>query len=111
MSHFSGGGTAGITRHCFCVSSTCNVIPAHFPRVVRGYFKRTFAPCCIGRGGPIPWLTRSPNLTSLDLFLWGTLKVMPYETTVDSDSNLGATISVAAANVHGMPGTLEWVRQ
>jgi hypothetical protein len=36
----------------------------------------------IGHHGPIPWLLRSPNLTTLDLFLWGLMNEMTYRTTV-----------------------------
>jgi hypothetical protein len=32
----------------------------------------------IGRAGPIAWPPRSPDLTSLDYFLWGHLKTVVY---------------------------------
>jgi len=32
----------------------------------------------IGRGGPIPWPPRSPDLNSLDFFFWGYLKETVY---------------------------------
>lgn len=36
--------------------------------------------CWIGRGGPVLWPPRSPDLTHLDFFLWGYLKNLSIET-------------------------------
>ena len=38
----------------------------------------------IGRGGPIEWPPRSPDLTALDYYIWGHMKTLVYETKVDS---------------------------
>ncbi|KAJ4428119.1 hypothetical protein ANN_24133 [Periplaneta americana] len=38
----------------------------------------------IGRGGPIAWPPRSPDLTPLDFFLWGFVKDRVYNTRVDN---------------------------
>lgn len=32
----------------------------------------------IGRGGPIPWPARSPDLTPMDFYLWGHMKSLVY---------------------------------
>lgn len=45
--------------------------PAHFVVDVRQYLDQHFPNRWIGRGCPIRWVPRSPDLTSLDLFLWG----------------------------------------
>nr|XP_042901341.1 uncharacterized protein LOC122269952 [Parasteatoda tepidariorum] len=84
--------------------------PAHFSIDVRNYLNATFGARWIGRGGPIPWPPRSPDLSSLDYFLWGHLKHLVYETPVDSDEDLVARIS-AAAGVREIPGIFERVRQ
>lgn len=39
--------------------------PAHFERVVRDYLNRVFENNRIGRGGPVHWPPRSPDLISL----------------------------------------------
>ncbi|GBN55037.1 hypothetical protein AVEN_138553-1 [Araneus ventricosus] len=67
-----------------------------------------------GGGGPVPWPPRSPDLSSLDYFLWGHLKNLVSTTPVDSDEDLVARISVTAAPVacvREIPGIFECVRQ
>lgn len=51
--------------------------PAHFARIVRGHLDGQHSPW-IGRGGTVAWPPRSPNLTPLDYFLWGTIKQKVY---------------------------------
>lgn len=48
--------------------------PAHWSRLVRDYLDLVFPNRWIGRNGPWLWPPRSPDLTSLDFFLWGYLK-------------------------------------
>ncbi|EZA47970.1 hypothetical protein X777_14653, partial [Ooceraea biroi] len=48
--------------------------PAHFSRQVREVLDAHFPDRWIGRGGPIIWLARSPNLNVLDCFVWGHIK-------------------------------------
>ncbi|XP_026828441.1 uncharacterized protein LOC113562655 [Ooceraea biroi] len=52
--------------------------PAHFSLVARNKLNEKFANRWIGRGGPVGWPARSPDLTPLDFFLWGILKDMVY---------------------------------
>ncbi|GBM14755.1 hypothetical protein AVEN_72022-1 [Araneus ventricosus] len=84
---------------------------AHFSTDMRNYQNATFEARWIGRGGPVPWPPRSPDLLNLDYFLWGYLESIVYETPVDSDEDLVARISVAAASVRKIPGIYECVRQ
>lgn len=42
--------------------------PAHFSRRCREYLNRRFPMQWIGRGGPIAWPARSPDLTPVDFF-------------------------------------------
>lgn len=46
--------------------------PAHFARDVRAHLNERF-PQWIGRGGPVPWPARFPDLKPLDFFM-GPLK-------------------------------------
>ncbi|GBO08525.1 hypothetical protein AVEN_145906-1 [Araneus ventricosus] len=45
--------------------------PAHFNRNVRNHPDVIFDKQWIGRGGPVQWPARSPDLSCLDFFLWG----------------------------------------
>lgn len=43
--------------------------PAHFTNTVTLYLNEVFPNCWIGRGGPINWPARSPDLSPNDFFL------------------------------------------
>jgi hypothetical protein len=51
--------------------------PAQFAREVRNHLDENNSPW-IGRGGTVAWPPRSPNLTPLDFFFWGTIKQKVY---------------------------------
>lgn len=85
--------------------------PAHFGREVRAHLNQAFPDRWIGRGGPVSWPPRSPDLTSLDFFLWGTLKSLVYDDPVDTEMDLVARIACAAATIRETPGLFERVRQ
>jgi len=42
--------------------------PPHYARNVRNISNQMFSNHSIGRGGPVSWLPRSPDLTLLDFF-------------------------------------------
>ena len=46
--------------------------PPHFALDVRNHLNRRFGHRWIGRGGPIPWPPRSPDLNPLDFFYGAT---------------------------------------
>ena len=50
--------------------------PSHFSRVARAWLNSNYPKSCIGHLGPIIWPRRSPNLTPMDFFLWGTQKTL-----------------------------------
>ena len=52
--------------------------PAHWAGIVRDWLDEAFPDRWIGRGGPVPWPPRSPDLNPLDFFLWGYLKERIY---------------------------------
>lgn len=81
--------------------------PAHFSVAVRAHLNETFGGRWIGRGGPVAWPPRSPDLTPLDFFLWGHMKSLVYETPVDSEEQLVARILAAAQDVQNRPGIFE----
>ncbi|GBM89233.1 hypothetical protein AVEN_45275-1 [Araneus ventricosus] len=85
--------------------------PAHFSIDVRNYLNANFGARWIGRGGPVPWPPRSPDLSRLNYFLWEHLKSLVYANPVDSEEDLVARISIAAARVREIPGIFESERQ
>lgn len=54
--------------------------PAHNAADVRQFLQETFPNKWIGRGGPVAWPARSPDITSCDFFLWGFVKSKVYDT-------------------------------
>lgn len=52
--------------------------PAHYARAVRDYLDREFGDRWIGRGGPVAWPPRSPDLTPMDFYLWSEIKRLVY---------------------------------
>jgi hypothetical protein len=54
--------------------STRDGCPAHYV-LVTGQFTGRW----IGRGGPVTWPTRSPELTTFDFFLWNSTKDNIYQ--------------------------------
>ncbi|ENN72037.1 hypothetical protein YQE_11325, partial [Dendroctonus ponderosae] len=61
--------------------------PPHNFSQVRDHLDVTFPGAWIGRNGPILWPPRSPDLSPLDFFLWGTVKNTVYQ---NKYSNLNA---------------------
>ncbi|CAH8519229.1 unnamed protein product, partial [Dicrocoelium dendriticum] len=53
--------------------------PAHSARTVSQFLDDTFGHRWIGRGGPLEWPARSPDMNPLDFFLWGYLKRRVYK--------------------------------
>jgi len=85
--------------------------PAHFYREVRNYLDEAYPGRWIGRGGPIAWPPRSPDLTSLDFFLWGYLKNLVYATPVETVEQLQQRIFDSCRTIQNTAGIFERVRQ
>ena len=73
--------------------------PAHFTPPVRQWLDHHFPGRWIGRGGPVAWPARSPDLTQLDLFLWGCMKENVYEMKIASREELVAKINTTAMEI------------
>ncbi|EZA60094.1 hypothetical protein X777_13919 [Ooceraea biroi] len=67
--------------------------PSHYARQVRNWLDEHYAHRWIGRGGPVFWPPRSPDLTPLDFYLWATLKNKVYSTEVISLEDLKQRIT------------------
>ncbi|KAJ4448787.1 hypothetical protein ANN_00178 [Periplaneta americana] len=70
--------------------------PPHFDCHVRNHLNATFPDCWIGRGEPLPWPPRSPDLIPLDFFLCGDVKRFVYDIPIDTGKGLVARVGEAA---------------
>jgi hypothetical protein len=84
--------------------------PAHFSLCARSHLNACYRGHWIGRGGPIAWPPRSPDLNPLDFFLWGYLKSLVYSTAVNDAATLRERIVDACQTIRTTPGILELVR-
>jgi hypothetical protein len=80
--------------------------PAHFSRHVRKYLNASFTNRWLGRGGPIAWPPRSPDLTPLDYYLWGHMKRLVYEINVNSRAALRNRVFAAAEHIQNHPDNI-----
>ena len=62
--------------------------PPHWSTAVRNWLNDIFDQQWIGRGGPMSWPARSPDLTPCDFYLWGDLKRRVYSCKVTSITQL-----------------------
>lgn len=69
--------------------------PPHWAFVVRDYLTEVFHMRWIGRGGPLPWPARSPDLTPCDFAVWGIVKDHVYRTPVRDIPDLRDRIEAA----------------
>jgi hypothetical protein len=53
--------------------------PPHWNTIVRDALEKHYPGRWIGRGGPISWPSRSPDISPLDFFLWGYVKDIVYK--------------------------------
>lgn len=85
--------------------------PAHFSAAVREYLNNVYPDRWVGRGGPQPWPARSPDLNSLDFFLWGHVKSLVYTTPINTLEELQERIVTAFETIRNTPGILQRVRE
>lgn len=83
--------------------------PCHFSQQVRTTLSFMFPNKWIGRGGPVNWPARSPDLNPLDFYFWGHMKSLVYSTPVESDEDLVARVVAAAHEIKDKPELLEKV--
>ena len=79
----------------------------YLTRHVREYLYETCPNRWLGRGGPVAWPPRSPDLTTpFDYYLWGHMKTLVYETKVDSRAALRHRIFAAAEHIRNDPDNI-----
>jgi hypothetical protein len=84
--------------------------PAHFELNVRAELDRKFQENWIGRGGPVPWPARSPDLNPLDYYLWGHLKSLVYSVPIENVDQLRERVFNCCQEIRELPGIFERVR-
>lgn len=62
--------------------------PCHYARIVRQHLTERFRNRWIGRGGPIAWPPRSPDLNPIDFFVWGYYKEIVYAKNISNVAEL-----------------------
>jgi len=73
--------------------------PAHFSCFVTDVLNVIFPDTWIGRGGPIPWPPRSPDLSPLYFFLCGYIKNIVYGEKIRNIQHLQESITSATETV------------
>lgn len=71
----------------------------HYAIIVRDFPNEIFQEQWIGRGGPVEWPPRSPDLTSPDFYLWGYLREVVYRTRPTTRKNMIERIRTACLNI------------
>lgn len=84
--------------------------PPHFAIVVRNFLNATYNNKWIGRGGPVPWPPRSPDLNPLDFCIWGYLKSLVYSRPTNNVDDLQQRIENECQTVAQNPGIFERIR-
>jgi hypothetical protein len=79
--------------------------PLHFAGDVRNWLGEVIHGRWIGRRGKIEWSPRSPNLSSLDLSIWGNLKSLVYHVRPRAINDLTVNTGVCAAYRGSTPHT------
>lgn len=85
--------------------------PPHFSVAVRDHLNNVYPNRWIGRGGPIAWPPRSPDLTPMDFYLWGHLKTLVYSSPVDTREELLQRITFHCDVIRNNAGLLWRVQQ
>jgi Transposase. len=85
--------------------------PAHFSVPVRNFLNENYEDKWIGRGNdaPVHWPPRSPDITPMDFFLWGTVKSLVYAKPVNTRDELWTRIQNAFQIVRNNTGVLQRV--
>jgi hypothetical protein len=74
--------------------------PPHFALVARPVVDEKYPNRWIGRGGPVTWPPRSPDLTPMDFFTWGRVKDIVYRTTPTTPEDMRQRIIQAFRSIN-----------
>ncbi|CAH2097633.1 unnamed protein product [Euphydryas editha] len=85
--------------------------PAHYALIVRSFLNENYPRRWIGRQGPVGWPARSPDLTPLEYFLWGTMKQRVYSSLINSEVKLKRKSLGVANEIRNDPEIIRRVTQ
>lgn len=85
--------------------------PPHFVVDVRAHLDRTFPGRWIGRGGPVLWPARSPDLNPLDFCIWGYLKSLVYSVPINNIEQLEQRVIAGCAEIRNKFGLFSSIRR
>lgn len=85
--------------------------PPHYARDVRDFLNGEYGNRWIGRGGPVAWPARSPDLTPCDFYLWGEIKRRVYLSEPENVDELKANVINAFRAVKSDSSVLNRVRR
>jgi len=83
---------------------------AHFSRVARDYLNQNCGQKWIGRGGPVAWPPRSPDMNPLDFYLWGHVKSIVYKNAPNNIADLRQRIIRGFREIRTDPNVCHRVR-
>jgi hypothetical protein len=81
--------------------------PPRFLRTVRHNMNQNFGEQWIGRGGPVNWPARSPDLNPLDRSLWGHLRALVYSAPINGLQVLPQRVEKACQEIGLKPGIFD----
>jgi hypothetical protein len=84
--------------------------PPYFLGIVRQHLNQTFGEQWIGRGGPVNWTVRSPDLNPMEFWLWGRLKTLVYLAPISDLEILQQRAENACQEIRVIPGIFDRVR-
>ncbi|GBO24292.1 hypothetical protein AVEN_250647-1 [Araneus ventricosus] len=73
--------------------------PPYWSLEVRKVLDEKFPRSWIGRGGPIPWPPRSPDIKPSEFFLWGYVKNIIYQSPIRDTGELKSRITATIQTV------------
>ncbi|KAJ4438562.1 hypothetical protein ANN_14509 [Periplaneta americana] len=79
------------------------------PALGRRLYQERYPDRWIGRGGPIVWPPRSPDLNPIDFYLWGHLKSLMYSSPVPDMESLRNRIVAGCEEICNTPGIWDLV--
>lgn len=85
--------------------------PAHYQRDVRNFLNATYGQHWIGRGGPVNWPPRSPDLNPCDFCIWGYLKSLVYSRPIETRLQLWESIQEACTELRNNVGIFARIRR
>ena len=84
--------------------------PAHIHLSVRRYLSRRYGERWLGRGGPVTWLPRSPDLNPFEFCVWGYANGLVYNTAdIATPDELQYRIVIAFQQMKIDQGLLELI--